>query len=1363
MTSFLRKILWIHLLFAFCFPGSIQAEKTGPPLEKISLQLKWFHQFQFAGYYAAKDLGFYREAGLDVEILEGGPGIKVLDIVSQGRSQFGVLGSELLYHRAKGSDVVVLAPIMQHSIRTIIVRSDRGITSLHSLVNKTVMLNKSELPEFAAMFLNEGIDINALHILNKNKTANAKFIAGKVDAINGSMANQPYLFQQKQTPFHLIKPITYGIDFYGDTLFSTSALLKGKPEVVAAFMAASFKGWNYAFDHPEEIADLILKKYSQKKSKNHLMFEQQQLKDLIHPDLVEIGHNNPERWQKIADTYIKLGLVEKDFRLKGFFYTDYQKTKRAVWMTRLLWILALLSVLFALNFLWNFRLRKTVNKITKEIQESEENLRITLDSIGDAVIATDLSGNVMRMNPVAEHLTGWAFKEARGKPLTDIFHIIHSQTREPAENPVEKVLTHGRVVGLANHTALVAKDGTEYHISDSGAPIKDRQGNTIGVVMVFQDISRRMAAETQAANLERFPRENPNPVLRISPTGILLYANRGSGELLTHWGIEIGDPIPVHWEKRLADILEQNRVGQFEEMYEGKCISLVATPVSEMNSVNIYGLDITALKKAEQAKSSIIENTPVPMVIVNNSGRILSFNRKFTARYGYTLDHLANNAARWKDIYPDPVYREKINREWQSAAARSLETGKEVEGILSEIACKDGSYAIVESSIISMDEVSIIVMTDVTEQHNTSRLLQKSESKYRELVEGTNDLITSVDGSGDFLFVNKMSEKFIGPDPENSIGISAFQFIHPEDKEKTTDWFKTCVGEHLPGSMIENRQVNSRTGEIFHMLWTCNFHYDEQGRLKNVNSVARDITQRKRYEDALRESEKRFRDITMGMADWIWEIDQTLHFTYISQSVERVLGYLPEEMLGKTPFEFMAEDDSSNALALMTRIAANQEKLKDVEHWYIGKQGNRVCLLENGIPVFDDQENLKGYRGVNKNITPQKILEGEKVEAERHLAQALKMEAVGTISGGIAHDFNNILGIIIGNVELAMDDIPIWNQTRMNLEEIKTASLRARDVVKQLLSFSRKTEQLKKPMTLQPIIKESIKLLRSSIPTSIEIEIDISPDTGTIEADQTQIHQVLINLCTNAAHAMDENGGLLEIQLSEVQLDQLAISQFQEIAPGRYAQLTISDTGHGIDPALKAKIFDPYFTTKEIGKGTGMGLAVVIGIVRSHNGDISVYSEPGKGTTFKVLLPLIYAKETSETFDTQEIPKGEGRIFFIDDEPAMVKMGARVLGRLGYQVDTQTDPLKALKRIEADPFEFDLVITDMTMPHLTGDRLAQKIITLNPQLPVILCSGFSNKIDPDRARQIGITRYIDKPLNKSEMARAINEVLSNNR
>ncbi|MBU3954283.1 MAG: response regulator, partial [Proteobacteria bacterium] len=355
-----------------------------------------------------------------------------------------------------------------------------------------------------------------------------------------------------------------------------------------------------------------------------------------------------------------------------------------------------------------------------------------------------------------------------------------------------------------------------------------------------------------------------------------------------------------------------------------------------------------------------------------------------------------------------------------------------------------------------------------------------------------------------------------------------------------------------------------------------------------------------------------------------------------------------------------------------------------------------------------------------------------------------------------------ILGIIIGNAELAMDDIEEWRPAQSNLKEIKKAGLRASDIVRQLLHFSRKTEQTKKIIDINPMIKEAIKLLRSSLPTSIDIQLNLPDGIKPIMADPTQIHQVLINLCTNAAHAMEEGGGILKIDLSEVELDNIAAAQFQKISAGQFVQLAISDTGHGVDPTIKTKIFDPYFTTKEVGKGTGMGLAVVLGIVQNHNGAISVYSEPGNGTTFKVLFPVAKKNTIKGESISKELPKGNETILFIDDEAGLVEIGSSLLKRLGYKVETKTDPAEALDYIRSDPSRFDLIITDMTMPHLSGDQLIKEILKINPEMPVILCTGFSNKIDSEGAIMIGAKRYIEKPLNKNQLAYTVRKVLDNN-
>jgi CheY-like chemotaxis protein len=369
------------------------------------------------------------------------------------------------------------------------------------------------------------------------------------------------------------------------------------------------------------------------------------------------------------------------------------------------------------------------------------------------------------------------------------------------------------------------------------------------------------------------------------------------------------------------------------------------------------------------------------------------------------------------------------------------------------------------------------------------------------------------------------------------------------------------------------------------------------------------------------------------------------------------------------------------------------------------------------------------------------------------------MESIGTLAGGIAHDFNNILGIILGNMELAIDDVPKWNPVRQNLDEVQKACLRAKDVVRQILSFSRKSEVEQKPLNIGPVVTESLKLLRASIPTSVDIRQNISKDIHNFFGDSTQIHQVMINLCTNAAHAMENDGGILEVTLENTEVDEDTASQYPELNPGPHVHLRVSDTGDGIKPEVVDRVFDPYFTTKEVGKGTGMGLAVVHGIVKSHHGSISVESDPGKGTTFKILFPSVEKKNKGETKILQELPTGNEKILFVDDEEAMVNLNQQRLEKLGYKVIPKTDPSEALAFFRGNPDQIDLVISDMTMPHMTGDRLAQEILKIRPDMPIILCTGYSQKISKETARELGIRKYIEKPIEKETLARSIREGL----
>jgi signal transduction histidine kinase/CheY-like chemotaxis protein len=379
---------------------------------------------------------------------------------------------------------------------------------------------------------------------------------------------------------------------------------------------------------------------------------------------------------------------------------------------------------------------------------------------------------------------------------------------------------------------------------------------------------------------------------------------------------------------------------------------------------------------------------------------------------------------------------------------------------------------------------------------------------------------------------------------------------------------------------------------------------------------------------------------------------------------------------------------------------------------------------------------------------------------ERQLQQVLKIQAIGTLAGGIAHDFNNILFPIVGYTELTMDEVSEDSVAHKNLEEILKAAHRATELVKQILTFSRQSGQERKPVKVQYILKEALNLLRASIPTSIEIIHNIDDDCNPVMGDATQIHQVIMNLCTNAYQAMQDKGGKLEVILNEVDIGYEETIEKIGMQPGKHLQLTVKDEGCGMDAAVLGRIFEPYYTTKEQGKGTGLGLSVIHGIIKNHRGDITVASSPGKGTTFQVNLPIIENAEVVTEFEPSNgAAKGNERILLIDDEEQIISMEQQMLENLGYQVTALTDSVEALDEFAKQPQNFDLVITDMTMPHMTGDELAQKLLDIKPDIPVILCTGFNEDITEEKALSMGIQKFVMKPVIKNDLATSIRTVL----
>lgn len=527
--------------------------------------------------------------------------------------------------------------------------------------------------------------------------------------------------------------------------------------------------------------------------------------------------------------------------------------------------------------------------------------------------------------------------------------------------------------------------------------------------------------------------------------------------------------------------------------------------------------------------------------------------------------------------------------------------------------------------------------------------------------------------------------------------------------------------------------------------------------LRETEELSKIITRLKQTEASLTKNEQKLRNIIEHSNELFYLHDTDHNLTYVSPQSRDFFGYTPDET--KVKWMKMMTSNPINQAGFEITQKAIQTGEKQEPYILEGrrKDGKNILLEIEESPIIDENGKTVLIAGAARDITDRKRAEEEKEDLEAQLRQSQKMEAVGTMAGGIAHDFNNILSIILGNTELAIRDVPEWHPVKESLDEVRKACLRAKDVIRQLLSYSRKSEMQLKPLDISVILKESLKLVRSSLPSNIKIQQTFDENSWTTLGDPTQINQILINLSTNAADAIGGASGTLGISQENVEI----AHQDSELnlETGRYVKVTISDTGVGISAEDMERIFDPYYTTKKVGRGTGMGLAVVHGIVETHRGRIKVRSKPGKGTAFQIFFPAIDASPVVNVRENETLLHGKETILFVDDEKSIVKLNQARLKRLGYQVIGTADPLEALEMFRSRPIQFDLVITDMTMPKMMGDELAAEMIKIRPDIPIILCTGFSGRISEEQALEKGIRAFVMKPLEVKEMAEAVRNVL----
>jgi PAS domain S-box-containing protein len=534
---------------------------------------------------------------------------------------------------------------------------------------------------------------------------------------------------------------------------------------------------------------------------------------------------------------------------------------------------------------------------------------------------------------------------------------------------------------------------------------------------------------------------------------------------------------------------------------------------------------------------------------------------------------------------------------------------------------------------------------------------------------------------------------------------------------------------------------------------------ERTAELSDANAyLNNEIKERKQTEIALTQSKARLQSILGAVPTGIGlTIDRFV--VEVNSAICEMTGRTKDELIGKSAkvfyptqeeFEFVGREKYSQVADHMTGTVET--------HW-IRKDGSILNVLLSSSPINPEDLSV-GVTFTATDITQRILAEVEKKKLEAQLIQAQKMEAIGTLAGGIAHDFNNILGAIIGYAEMARDDSPKESSVVEDLDKVLEASDRAVGLVRQILAFSRQDETEHILLHPSAIMKKTVSMLRPTLPTTIEVTQDFDPETGFIFADPTQIHQILMNLCTNAFHAMEKTGGKLDISLKEIDLsDGDLLSHEQDVIAGTFIQLSVGDSGAGMTQEVKDKIFDPYFTTKGVGKGTGMGLSIVHGIIKSYGGFITLSSEPGKGTVFHVFLPVVNKEALPAKEAIKQIPVGKEKILFIDDEDVLADMGKNMLERLGYRVTVRKSSLEALETFQNQPNQFDVVITDQTMPGMTGIDLARRMLQIRPDIPIILCTGYSSIISEQKAKSLGIREFALKPVGKSDIAMLIRKVL----
>jgi PAS domain S-box-containing protein len=1052
----------------------------------------------------------------------------------------------------------------------------------------------------------------------------------------------------------------------------------------------------------------------------------------------------------------------------------------------------------------------TLSDITERV-EAEDALRIgenryrsVFENTGTVMLIIGEDMTISLANQEFEKLTGFSRQEIEGKKKWPEF--VHPPDLERMiEQHGLRRSDQGQAINRYEFR-LVRRDGS---LRDILLTV-DLIPGTRNSVASLMDITERKQAEKAILESERRYRQlidqAADGIFVVSPGGDYQLVNKKFCEMMGYteeelFKLNVLDTYPDELKdlgRRRIQKVTAGEIMRFERPVKRKdgTVFDAEFSVAVINDTRHQGVvhDITerkqaerTLRQSEEKYRNIYENAAEGIFQTSPEGSLLSANPALTKMSGFDSPQEMISAL------TDLGHQLYVNPDDRKHMIRMLEQWDKLEGLEVEMYRKDGSKFWISMNIHAVRDVEGNIRyfegtnVDITarkeaeqqlrrkheelsatynqlvaydeeirghceEMTKSQRALKESEEKYRILAENASDIIWSLGIDLKFTYVSPSAERLLGWTMEEWKLLRLENILVPDSVGKVKkaieeEWVFEERRDIVPSrTRIMELEQYQKDGSTVWIEATTSFLRDQQGRLTGFMGVSRDISERKRAEAALVDSEARLRAIIDSAPDAIFIRDRENRYLLVNKAFPRLFGLPADNIIGQT-FDSLFDDSS------LARVREESEGvlaggIVEVEVERVVKGGLRIFNMIKA-PLRNHLGEIIGICGIGRDITDRRNLETQ-------LSQAQKMEAIGTLAGGIAHDFNNILMAMIGYTELAKGEE--LSEIRDDcLDQVLKASERAKSLVNQILTFSRMREVEKKPVQIDPIIKEGLKLLRASIPSTIEIRSEIDSSPFIVTADPTQIHQILMNLCTNATHAMREKGGVLKVGLSHERIDRGRSFSAHRLEPGSYAKLTVADTGHGIDPAIMDRIFEPFFTTKAHGEGTGLGMSVIYGIIKSCGGAIDVVSEPGQGTMISVYLPLVEPMKTKESENIAEPLGGNERILFVDDEAALVDLGERLLRSLGYRVTARTSSIEALELFRARHMDFDLVFTDMTMPNLTGAELAKKMLAIRPDIPIILCTGYSEIMTEENAKDLGIRGYVMKPLSRKDIGKSLRD------